>query len=124
MITLKLGEVKEIVSGLNQVMGERLPVKTAYSFTKLAKTIQNEYRTYEESRMKLIHTYSNKDENGKPSIVDGEYDICDKQAFAKEFSELSNIDVEIDFNPISINDLGDAQISPVAMIALEKFVGE
>jgi len=122
MITLKLGELKGIVNGLNEITGEKLPVKTAYRFTKLAKTIQSEAKTYEENRMKIIEKNCNLDEKGKMVIVDGQYDIKDKQNFAKEFYELSNIDIEIDFSPISINDLGDTKISPNAMMGLEKFI--
>jgi hypothetical protein len=124
MITLKLGELKEIVNGLNQIMGEKLPVKTAWAFTKLAKLIQKEVQMYEENRKKLIDTYCKKDEKGKPVINDGQYNIDDKESFGKEFTELSNIEIKIDFKPVSFNDLGDIKLSPVAMIALEKFVGD
>jgi hypothetical protein len=121
---IKLGELKEIVNGLNQIMGEKLPVKTAWAFTKLAKTIQSEVKAYEENRMKLIETYGKKDDKGKIILENNQYAIEDKEAFGKEFFELGNIEIEINFTPVSLGDLGDIKLSPVSIMALEKFVGE
>jgi len=121
---IKIGELKNTAEGLNNIMGEKLPIKAAYAFTKLVKAIQNEFKLYEENRMKLIENFSNKGEDGKPIVINGQYDIGDKQSFAKEYTELSNIEVEIDFTIISVNDLGNVNISPAAMLSLEKFVGD
>lgn len=63
MVTVKLGELRGIVEGLNEVVGEKLPVKTAYSMSKLARRIQKEIAIYEEQRRRLLERYCTRDEN-------------------------------------------------------------
>lgn len=124
MIKIKLGELKSLVSGVNEIMGEKLPIKAAYAFTKFAKKLQKEVQTYEENRRKLIDTYGLRDENGKLVINNGIYEIADKENFNKEFVELSDIETEIDFDPISLGALGDISLSPLSIMALEKVIRE
>jgi len=85
MVTVKLGELRGIVESLNEIMKEKLPVKTAYSFGKLARAVQKEIEVYEEGRLKLIDRYVKRGDDGKPVIINGNYDIGDKEGFGKEF---------------------------------------
>jgi len=105
-------------------MTEKLPVKAAYSFGKLARAIQKEFEIFEESRKKLIDRYCARDENGKPIIESNIYKMADEAAFGKEFNELANIEVEIKFDAIPVDKLGDANVSPAVILGMEKFIIE
>ena len=122
MVTIKLGEIRGIVSSLNKIMNDKLPVKAAYSLSKLGHAIQKEFEVYEEGRLKLIERYCARGEDAKPVIKDNSFEIADREAFGKELSELANIEAEIDFTPIGVEKLGDIQISPAVMTGLDKFI--
>ena len=120
-MTIKLGQLNSIIEGLNQLMVEKLPIKIAYSISKVAKKIQAEAKLYEENRIVLIERYCDKNEEGKPIIEDNHYLINDK-AFAREFTELSEMIIDIEFKTISINALEGITISPMTMYVLEMFI--
>ena len=121
---IKLNELKGIMEGLSDILSKELPVQPAYLFGKLAKKIRKEFNELEENRMKLVHKYALKDSENNLVVEDGQYKVSDRESFAKEFSELLETEVEIEFTPVSLEKLGDVKISPKTMIDLEKFVGE
>lgn len=122
MVTVKLGELRFIVDSLNSIMVEKLPVKTAYSLSKLGRVVQKEWEVYEEGRFKLIDRYSAKDEAGRPVVENGRYKMVDPNGFGKEINELGGIEAQIDFNPITLDALGDIQVSPAVLAGLDKFI--
>lgn len=122
MITIKLGELKEITEGLNEILSKELPIKPAYWFGKLAKKIRKELLELEENRMNLIDKYALRDEHNKPIIEDNKYKFFDIKSFNTEFKDLVETEIEIDFIPVSIEQLGDTKISPIVMMGLEKFI--
>lgn len=122
MITIKLGELKEIIEGLNEILEKELPVKPAYWFGKLAKMIKKEMSDFEDARLNLVKKYAIKDENGNFIIEDNRYKLTDNTAFETEFMELISTEIDIDFIPVSIDQLGDVKVSPVVMIGLDKFI--
>jgi len=124
MIKIQLGELRNIAEGLNEILTKELPIKPAYWFGKLGKKVHKELAEFEENRVKLIKKYASKDDKGEFIVKDNKYEFEDKEAFNSEFIELAGTEIEIDFNPISIEQLGDAKITPVIMMALEKFMEE
>lgn len=123
MVTVKLGELREIIEGLNEVMSKELPIKPAYWLGKLAKKVQAEVHDFEESRLRLVQKYALRGEDGQPIVgADNKYRFADTDAFNAEFSELTETETTIDFSPIPINAFGDVKLSPIAMIGLDKFI--
>lgn len=122
MITIKLGELKGITKGLEEILGKELPIKPAYWFGKLTKNIQQEVHLFEAARRKLIEKHGQRDADGKLVTENNRYMFTDTEAFNAEYNELANTDVEIDFKPILLDSLGDVKISPITMIGLEKFM--
>ena len=122
MVTIKLGELREVFTGMDEVMSKELPIKTAYWLGKLAKKITKEARDFEEARMKLVEKYVLRDEHMKPRIEDGKYQFANPAAYEADYRELADTDVEVDFTPITEAQLGDVKISPLAMMGLEKFL--
>lgn len=122
MVTIKLGELREIMEGLNEMLDKELPIKTAYWFGKLAKKIQKEYGELEENRMKLVQKHAKKGETGNPIIENDKFVFANQDSFNAQFLELLETEVQIDFKPIALDRLGDIKLSPIAMIGLEKFL--
>ena len=122
MVNINLGELREIVEGLNEVLNKELPIKPAYWLGKLAKKIQKEFAELEENRMKLVQKYARKGENGQPLVENNKFLFADQGSFDLQYKELIETDIEIDFIPIALDKLGDVKLSPIAMIGLEKFL--
>lgn len=120
---IKLGQLNPIIEGLNQLMVEKLPIKVAYSISKVAKKIQEEAKTYEENRKVLLERYCDRDKEDKPIIENDHYVITDK-AFATELNELNEVTIDIEFKTISLNSLEGLVISPMTMYVLEMFIEE
>ena len=76
--------------------------------------------TLEKSRIKLIEKYAEEKQEGKEMKVSDE----NNDVFQKEFTELLQEEVEIDFKPISVEDLGDISISTNDIIGLQKIFKE
>lgn len=111
---LKLRQIVESVQGMNALMDSKLPVKIAYRLNKLANNqISREIKDYEEQRVKLVKEYGDKDEAGQVSVSDPKK----LEEFLVKINELQDVDVEIDFERISIESLGDIAIEPKNIIS-------
>lgn len=120
--TVKLGELRGIAEGLNDILQKELPIKPAYWLGKLGKAIQKELAEYEENRIKLVNKYGLRDAEEKLVVEGGQYQFADKDAFGVAVTELANTEIEVDFNPLTLDQMGDIKISPVTMMRLDRFI--
>lgn len=123
---IKLAELKPIAEGLKEILDKELPVKPAYWLGKLLRRVESELNAFDEARMKLIAKHSTeKDDRGNPKVdeTNNRY-IVDEEAFGKEFIELSEEEIEIEFNPIKLDSLGDVKLKPITMAKLERILEE
>jgi len=122
-LKLKLGELSTIIGSLNKLIDKEISIKTSYKLSKLTRNLMNEYKLYEDNRVKLINKYAEKDEIGNVKInkEDNTIIILDvnRDKFNNEFVELINIDIEIEFEKIRLDDLGDVMISPRDLLNLD-----
>lgn len=122
---VKLIELDNIVNSLNVLINEKeISIKASYRLSKLYKKLIEELEQYEKNRMKLINKYGNKDLDGNLIIKDNIVELSDVQKFQFEFNELNNIEIEISFEQIDIQDFGDIKIAPKHLIVLDKFIKE
>ena len=97
---MKKKELISLYQGLNQ-LGSLSGVKFAYAITRnisylkpeieaLEKAIAapEEYKTFDNLRVKLLEKYSKKDKAGKAVITNNNYDIEDQVVFDKAFEKL------------------------------------
>jgi len=119
---LKLGELKPIMEALPVILEEKLPVKTAYWFTRTFRDLAREFKIFNETRMKLVDRYAKRDEKGKYIVKDGRYVMKDEKAFDREYDELAEQEIEIKFEPITIDQLGDINIKPMDLLKLGRLI--
>ncbi|MBI4720822.1 MAG: hypothetical protein HY770_06305 [Chitinivibrionia bacterium] len=124
MITVHVGELPAILEGINEISEARLPIKTAHKVAKIAKKVVEERQIAETSRMKLVDRYAEKDENGRPVTEGNVYKFADVEGFGKEYGELCEIEISIDIEPLTLDELGDVQLMPVTLIKLDAFIAE
>lgn len=96
---VRLIDIYGSVSVLNKLVEEPLPTKISFKLMKLLNALNAEVKLVEDQRLKLVKQYS---EDG--SSVSEQ----NKEAFIKEFSEFLNDDVEVVWEPIEVDNLGDS----------------
>lgn len=128
---IKVNEIGNIVEGLNEILQKEIPVKPAYWLARFVNKLDNEIKAFERVRMNLVTQHARKDEDGKLLFVKNDkgentnqYDIADMVAFQKEFAELAEEELEIDFKPIKLEQLGDIKLKPMTLAKLEKIIEE
>lgn len=107
---IRLEQIYTMTAGLEAICQKQLPIAMTYKFLKLSKSIRAEGKTMEEARQQLVKTYS----------TDGQKVDDDKvEDFQKEFTELMKQEVEIDWHPISIDSLGDIEMTVAELSQIE-----
>ena len=136
-----LGALRGTIASLENVLGQKLPIQAAYRFARFLTKSQAELAELEKGRVRLCEQYSRKDKAGSPlrfrsepddkgglvAVEEGyrgdfRYDITDQEAFNREYIELANTEVEVDFKPLELAQLGDIEVSPIDMMALQVFL--
>ena len=127
----KLNEIRLATDGLAEILEKELPVKTAYWLARFLDKVNSENASMEKARIILVKKHAKKDDKGNPMFVKdkddkdtNQYDIPDVDAFQNEFIELTNEEVEIDFKPIKLEQLGDIKLKPITLAKLGKIIEE
>jgi hypothetical protein len=95
---VKLIDVYSSVGVLNKLIEEPLPTKISYKMMKLLGVLNGEVKLVEDQRLKLVKQYS---EDGV-SVTDDK-----KEQFLKEFSSFLDVEVDVDWEPISVESFGE-----------------
>jgi len=126
---IKAGDLRNIGSGLIEILQIELPVKPSYWLARIGNKINSEQKVFETARMNLIKKHAKKDKDGKPLVIkdrDGKptnnFDVPDIEAFNKDFEELTEQEIEINIDPIKLEALGNIKIKPVILAKLEKII--
>lgn len=112
---MTLAEIKSIEESLAKLFDKELNIKIAYKLSSLLKKLSGEVKLLEENRVKLVQKHGKKDEETQQVTVAPE----SAEAFYKEFSELMQIEVELDFEPIPLDAFGDITLSASDILKLE-----
>lgn len=115
-----LAEIRWMQRGLSAITQMQLPIKTSYRLAKLFNFCNTEIVTVEQARSKLVKELGVED-SSKP----GEYRVApeNEEKFKEEIEKLLSEEVEFDFKPISIKDLGDdIKITPSNLAGLTKII--
>lgn len=118
---MKLGLLSnpQFFTALNKLLSTELPIKTAYKLKKEALKLEEENKRYEEMRMSIINELSQKGKDGKPlANENGSVKFLEgKEIVAiQKINEL--LDIDIDCEGVSIDDLGDISLSATDLIIL------
>lgn len=125
MITVKIMDLVNGTSALQKLADAQLKAKLAWQVSRILKAADVEMQSFNETRMKLINKYGEKDESGE-LITDDQGNckiIPDKLIeFTNEMNDLISNEVEINANKINMDDLGDINFTPGEITMLEPFI--
>ncbi len=117
---IKLREITEIRPHLESILKVSMPAKAAFKIGKLFKLINNEYRECETQRENLIKKYGQEDkEKGEIRVLPENLEI-----FTNEIRSLLEVDVDLNFDQIPVEDLGEVCIPIEVMANLSVFFKE
>lgn len=127
MIEITLSELMDSASVMQELAKKPMKTKAAFQTARLMREIEKEYSLFQESRKGLIDKYADKDENGEPKADEnGNYTVPKEniEEFNKELKEMLDQTLSLNVEPISIEDLGDADFTPADMMLLAPFIKE
>lgn len=98
------GKVKELLTKCS------FKATVCFVIVKNKNKLKEIVEAVEEARTIILESYAEKDGDGKPVIENDHYKIKDTAGFLTETQELFSKKIEVEFEKISINDLGDNEI--------------
>ena len=106
-MTFKNFEIYNIAEGLLRAFAEadstqKLPIKLSYTIKKNTNKFQAVSEQIEKSRIELIQKYGEETEDGGYRVLPE-----NEEAANKEFTELMNLEENIDIHTVDINTLAD-----------------
>jgi len=115
-------DVMNSIESLKVINALELPFKLSYKIAKHIKELDPILTAYQETHKKLIEKFCNKDEEGNvltkkvkdPNDQEVEvYDLDEtNEEYQKEYSDLLNVENEVNIEQISINEFEDVDVKP------------
>jgi hypothetical protein len=107
-MTFKNFEIYNIAEGLLRAFAEadstqKLPIKLSFTIKKNTAKFQSAAEAIEKARVELIQKYGEETEDGQGYVVKPE----NEQKANEEFTELMNLEENIDVHYVDINSLAD-----------------
>lgn len=118
-----LGEALTMVQWLPKLIDKEIEFEQAYWLGRATAQLQNELGAFEKARFKLIKKYGMKDEKGELIEKDGKFNITDTDAFQKDFDKIADIEIEIKYEPISVDEFKGTKIATEVLLGLGRLIG-
>lgn len=125
MIKVKVSQLLDSTETLKKLANMQLKARLAFQVGRVLKAADAEITNFNEARMNLIKKFGEKDENGE--LITDDKGNCkipteSTDTFSDELNDLINTEVEINANPIHMEDLENLDFTPSEMVALESFI--
>ena len=91
---------------LGLLVEQQLPIRVAFRLTRLITRLNEEYSNLDATRKKLVEDYGTKIKESDPTNPSFTFSEENQKKFTEDFENLLSEEVEIDWSPISIDDLG------------------
>lgn len=118
MIELTVKEVMESVGVLNEIMEQPFHGALAFKISRIIRELRKEVESFNTERDKIIRVFSEKDENGKPVLLENG-NIKIRSDLVKEcndeFEKLLETSIEINAEKLGMEDLDEIEITPKKM---------
>jgi len=116
----ELKEIFGITRSLPKLTEKELPIRISYRLLKFLRRCSEEMETLEKARVMLVEKYSESTDAKSDRKVSEE----NTPKFQQEFTALMEEEVEIDFTPIKISELGDIKVSTNDLMPLQRILEE
>jgi len=111
-------------SALNKLLTCDMPMKTAFKLNKEAIFLEEENKRYNSMRSKIINDFGDKNEDGTIKVV-GDRVVFSENKEAEAVARINELLlIEIEAGKYSVEDFGNATISPTDLFALGELIKE
>lgn len=127
MMKVTLKDIVESQEVMRTLSNKPLRGRVAFKVARLLKKLEAELTTFNDTRIKLIESYAKKDEEGNYVTNDKneyQFDQDNANKFVEEINKLLLEELDIDANPILVDEIEDLDFTPAEMAALEPFMDE
>lgn len=124
MINVTVGELFDSSTALQKIATQPFSGGNAFKIARLLKAVDEEMKTVEETRRKIVTTYCEKDDNGEPKVDEnGQVHIANDvlEKCNEELNSLFSTSVELNVNKISIDALETVELSPMEVMQVEMY---
>lgn len=112
------------VKPLREISSLKLPVRISFKLAKISRQIESALKDYRKVLEDLQDEHCMRDNRGEIIVIEDKFRFKDPEAFDKALKELLDCDSDIQFEKISLNDLGDIEIKPSSLFHLEWLIDE
>lgn len=115
-----LGALVFAEPALGRLCELKLSAKSAYRLAKMARLVTTETKHYHEMRDKHIKELGVEGEKGQISVpveIDGRPN-ANFETFVARMTELSQVAVELDLKPLTLEELGECSVAAGDLLAL------
>lgn len=106
-ITLTVGDIVGAQLALMNVSNKELPAVTAWKLAKAVRILEPEFKSYEDTRIKLVKQYGEQDEEGNWQVIREK-----NNDFQEEVTEVLQQEVVVDLELISLEALSEGTYKP------------
>lgn len=102
-------KLKDLVNNVENIKGLqeiKFPIKVSYKIKRLVDKLNPILTSYDEKRNELVKEFGEEGENGAIQVTDPEK----LKLFTEKFAELLEVEEEIDFEPIKIEEVGNVEL--------------
>ena len=117
---IKLNTLLESFGALQAIANQPFPVKLSYKLGRILKAAEQCLQAHEKVRVKLVEKYGEKREKGGYEVTDPEA----LEKFKAEVEPLLEVEQELWGDPISIYELGNKELPPAVLGALDWLIVE
>jgi hypothetical protein len=119
---ITISEILNAKPVLEELVDKEISIKTAYRLSRIIKELNNELQTFEEQRQKLVQKHGEQQEDApEGNIVVSEENM---PAFQQELAELLMATLNLNCEPMHIDEFGDIKMRTSELLLIDKFLME
>lgn len=107
---------RDALATLSQI---KLPVKTSFKLAKTIRLVDAAYQDFVTTLRKLQDEHAQRDENDERVVENNIVQMKDLDEFNKAFNELKELELDLELEQLSLDDLGDVSIEPSVLFSVE-----
>ncbi len=108
---ITLASIVESAESIKNLQTVKMPVKVSYRIKRLADRLSPILTSFNEKRDELIKELGEKTEGGGYQVKADNIPV-----FLEKIKELTSVEEEVEWEKISVDELGDVQLSPRELV--------
>lgn len=125
MIKVTMNDILNVEKVFKKLINQSLTGKKAFVMARLAREVEKEVTTFENTRMELIRKYANTDENGEMIVDDnGNVHLSEENVKScnQELLEGLSQEIELNVSPLQYDWFDSIELTMTEADAFEPFM--